>query len=200
MLSWLTLGWLLIDGIIGLSAGLSTNSVVLIGWGIDCGIEAVATLIIIWRFSGKRLDADNAERIAQRVVAVTFLLLVPYIVVEAIDHLITGNAGGISWIGIALAATDAILMPVLGQAKNRIGRQLNSAAATGAGKQNVFCAYLSIAVLIGLGANAILGWWWADPIAALLVAVVCVQAGISTWRGDSCEPLAGVETTCEQGQ
>jgi divalent metal cation (Fe/Co/Zn/Cd) transporter len=200
MLSWLTLGWLLIDGIIGLGAGLRTNSVVLIGWGIDCGIEAVAALIIIWRFSGKRLVADHVERIAQRVVAVTFLLLVPYIVIEAIDHLVTGNSGGVSWIGIALAATDAVLMPFLGQAKNRIGRQLNSAAATGAGKQNVLCAYLSIAVLIGLGANAILGWWWADPIAALLVAVVCVQAGISTWRGDSCEPLATTAAGSELAQ
>jgi divalent metal cation (Fe/Co/Zn/Cd) transporter len=187
MLSWLTIGWLAIDGIIGMSAGIASDSVVLIGWGLDCAIEAAAATILIWRFSGDRLHSEHAERLAQKLVGATFVLLVPYIVVQAIDHLITGNASGVSWIGLALAASDAILMPFLGQAKTRIGRQLNSAAATGAGKQNIICAYLSVAVLIGLGANALFGAWWADPIAGLLVAVVCLQAGLSTWRGDSCD-------------
>lgn len=187
MLSWLTLVWLTIDGIIGMTAGITANSVALIGWGLDCAIEAVAAYVIIWRFTGDRMHSAEAERRAQQVVAVSFLLLVPYIAVEAIDHLITGNTSGVSWVGIALATTDAILMPILGNAKKSSGKRLNSHATTRAGVQNILCAYLSIAVLIGLGANALFGFWWADPIAALIVAIVCLQAGISTWRGESCE-------------
>jgi divalent metal cation (Fe/Co/Zn/Cd) transporter len=187
LLSWLTIAWLAVDGVIGMSAGIASDSVVLIGWGVDCAIEAAAATILIWRFSGTRLHSDHAERLAQKVVGATFILLVPYIVVQAIDHLVIGNASGVSRIGLILAASDAVLMPFLGQAKTRIGQRLNSAAATGAGKQNIICAYLSVAVLIGLGANALFGAWWADPIAGLLVAVVCLQAGRSTWRGESCD-------------
>jgi divalent metal cation (Fe/Co/Zn/Cd) transporter len=153
---------------------------------------------LIWRFSGRRLHSQDAERLAQRVVGATFILLVPYIVVQAIDHLITGNTAGVSWIGLALAASDAVLMPFLGQAKTRTGRRLNSSAATGAGKQNIICAYLSIAVLVGLGANALLGAWWADPIAGLVVAVVCLQAGAATWRGESCDATVPPASTADQ--
>lgn len=187
LLSWLTLVWLAIDGAIGMTAGITANSVALIGWGIACAIEAAAALVIIWRFTGSRVHSPDAERLAQKVVGLSFFLLTPYIVVTAIDHLVTGNAAKASWIGIALAASDAILMPILGRAKKRAGTTIRSAATTGAGHQNIVCAYLSVAVLIGLGANALAGWWWADPIAALLVAVVCVQAGVRTWRGEGCE-------------
>lgn len=187
LLSWLTIAWLAIDGVIGMTAGLATDSVVLIGWGLDCGIEAAAASVLIWRFSAQRLASTAAEVVARRIVGITFILLVPYIVVQAIDHLITGNQSGVSWVGLALAASDAVLMPFLGRAKTRLGRQLDSAAATGSGKQNVICAYLSVAVLVGLGANALVGAWWADPIAGLLVAIVCLQAGLSTWRGEGCD-------------
>ena len=188
-LSMLTLGWLLVDGAIGMTAGLTANSVALIGWGLDCGIEAAAAIVIIWRFTGARVHSAHAERRAQQLVAVSFLLLAPYVVVEAIDHLATGNRAGASWLGIALAATDAILMPVLGVAKKRLGAELGSFATTADGTQNLLCAYLSAAVLGGLLLNALVGWWWADPIVALLVAVVVVQAGRRTWRGEACEDL-----------
>ena len=190
LLSWLTLVWLAIDGAIGMTAGITANSVALIGWGIDCGIEAAAALVIIWRFTGIRVHSPDAERLAQKVVGLSFFLLTPYIVVTALDHLLTGNAASASWIGIALAASDAILMPILGLAKKRAGTTIGSAATTGAGHQNILCAYLSVAVLIGLAANALVGWWWADPVAALLVAVVCVQAGARTWRGEGCDEAA----------
>jgi divalent metal cation (Fe/Co/Zn/Cd) transporter len=189
-LSCLTLGWLAIDGVIGMTAGITANSVALIGWGIDCAIEAAAALVIIWRFTGTRLHAEDAERLAQKVVGLSFFLLAPYIIVTALDHLLTGNAAQASWIGIALAASDAVLMPILGRAKKNAGTRLGSAATTGAGHQNILCAYLSVAVLIGLAANALAGWWWADPVAALLAAVVCIQAGTRTWRGESCDELA----------
>ncbi|WP_198954418.1 cation transporter [Kineosporia sp. R_H_3] len=187
VLSWVTLVWLAIDGVVGMSAGIAADSVALIGWGLDCAIEAAAALVIIWRFSGDRIHSVTAERLAQKVVAVSFILLVPYIVVAAIDHLATGNAAGGSWVGIGLAGIDAALMPILGRAKKRLGRQLGSHATSGAGTQNILCAYLSIAVLIGLVANAALGWWRADPIVALVVAAACLQAGWNTWRGNTCD-------------
>src|SRR5207244_633367 len=117
---------------------------------------------------GRRLQSDEAERTTQTVVAVSFFLLVPYIVVEALDHLRTGNASKGSWIGIALAAVDAALMPLVGQKKKRLGRQLGSPATSSVGVQNLLCAYLSVAVLVGLLANAAFGMWWADPISALV--------------------------------
>jgi divalent metal cation (Fe/Co/Zn/Cd) transporter len=187
VLSWITLVWLAIDGVVGMTAGITADSVALIGWGLDCAIEAAAALVIIWRFSGDRIHSAAAERLAQKVVAVSFILLVPYIVVAAIDHLATGNPSGGSWVGIALAGIDATLMPILGRAKKRLGRGLDSHATSGAGAQNILCAYLSIAVLLGLVANAALGWWRADPIVALLVAAACVQAGWNTWRGNTCD-------------
>ncbi|HVQ18961.1 MAG TPA: cation transporter [Actinomycetes bacterium] len=182
LLSWLTLGWLTVDSVIAMAAGIAANSVALIGWGVDCAIQGAASLVIIWRFSGARVQSDDAERTAQRVVGVSFFLLAPYIVVMSVTHLLTGNAAEASWIGMGLAATDAILMPLVGRGKQRAGQGLCSTATTGAGRQNILCAYLSVAVLLGLGANALLGWWWADPVAALLVAVVCVQSGVRVCR------------------
>jgi len=139
-ISWLTLAWLLVDGAIGMTAGVTANSVALIGWGLDCAIEAAASLVIVWRFTGSRVHSDDAERLAQKVVAASFFLLAPYIIVEAVDHLITGNAAKASWIGIALAGADVVLMPLCGRAKKRVGNRLRSGATAGGGKQNILCA------------------------------------------------------------
>jgi divalent metal cation (Fe/Co/Zn/Cd) transporter len=191
-LSWLTVAWLAVDGAVGMTAGIAANSVALIGWGLDCAIEAAAALVVIWRFTGVRVDSIEAEALARRVVGVSFFLLVPYIVVGSVDQLVSGGGARGSWIGIVLAATDAALMPLLGRAKKRLGTRLESAATAGAGHQNILCAYLSGAVLVGLAANLTLGWWWADPVVAFLVAVACLQAGWNTWRGEACDdPVAG---------
>ena len=187
LISWIGLAWLLADGAIGMTAGLAANSVALIGWGLDCAIQSVASLIIIWRFTGDRIHSVRAERLSQKVVGLSFFLLAPYIIVAAIDHLVTGDAAGASLLGIALAGSDMLLMPLLGLAKRRVGHQLRSDATVGEGTQNILCAYLSLAVLVGLGANALFGLWWADPAVALLVAIVVIQAGISTWRGRACD-------------
>jgi divalent metal cation (Fe/Co/Zn/Cd) transporter len=189
LISWIGLVWLLIDGAIGMTAGITANSVALMGWGLDCTIQAVASLVIIWRFTGNRIHSDAAERTAQKVVAVSFFLLAPYIVVAAVDHLVTGNASHTSWLGIALAGTDVLLMPLLGRVKRRVGIQLGSSATTGEGRQNILCAYLSLGVLLGLAANPLLGWWWMDPIVGMGVAVVVIQAGMRTWRGEECESV-----------
>jgi divalent metal cation (Fe/Co/Zn/Cd) transporter len=185
-LTYFTLVWLAVDGAIGMTAGIAANSVALIGWGLDCAIQAVAAIVILWRFSAGRRDSAQAERRAQQVVAVSYMLLVPYIIVVSVDQLLSSNAAAASSIGIALAATDAVVMPALGQWKARLGTKLGSCATRSAGKQNILCAYLSIGVLVGLGANALLGWWWADPTVALLVAGACAQAGLQAWRGEGC--------------
>jgi divalent metal cation (Fe/Co/Zn/Cd) transporter len=183
-LSWLTIGWLLVDGAVGMTAGLAADSVALIGWGLDCAVQAGAAVVILWRFSAARVDSVGAERLAQRVVGASFFLLAPYIVAVAIDHLVTEDAARASWLGAGLAATDAVVMPVLGRAKQRVGTRLDSLATRSEGRQNVLCAYLSVAVLLGLAANALAGWWWADPLVALLVAVVVIQAGVRSWQGE----------------
>jgi divalent metal cation (Fe/Co/Zn/Cd) transporter len=187
-LSWLTVAWFAVDGTVGMAAGITANSVALIGWGLDCAIQAASSAAIIWRFTGRRIHAVDAERRTQAAVAVSFFLLVPYIVVEAVDQLVSGSAAKGSWIGVALAAVDAALMPLLGRAKKRVGTRLGSHATTSVGRQNVLCAYLSVAVLLGLLANVALGLWCADPLIALVVAAVCAQAGVAAWRGDTCAP------------
>jgi divalent metal cation (Fe/Co/Zn/Cd) transporter len=139
------------------------------------------------RFTGERIHSEDAETRAQKIVAATFFLLAPYIVVAAIQHLATGNQARASWVGVGLAIISITLMPQFGRVKKRLGNQLQSNATAGEGTQNILCAYLSLAILIGLGANALFGLWWADPLVALLVAVVAVQAGVRTWRGEACD-------------
>jgi divalent metal cation (Fe/Co/Zn/Cd) transporter len=186
LLSWLSLAWMTAEGAIGLTAGIVANSIALIGYGLDSTIEGIASIVIIWRFTGDRIHSEHAETRAQKVVAVSFFLLAPYIIVEALHRLLTSQEAQPSWLGIGLAIVSITLMPLFGRAKKRIGNQLQSAATAGEGTQNILCAYLSLAILVGLGANALLGLWWADPLVALVVAVVAVQAGVRTWRGQGC--------------
>lgn len=186
LISWLSLAWMLAEAVIGVRAGLTANSIALVGWGIDSTIEGVASLVIIWRFTGHRIHSDEAETTARKVVAISFFLLAPYIAIEATRHLVTGNEAKGSWVGVGLAISAVVLMPLFGHAKKRIGTRLNSGATTGEGNQNILCAYLSVAILVGLATNALFGYWWADPIVALIVAVVAVQAGARTWRGEGC--------------
>jgi divalent metal cation (Fe/Co/Zn/Cd) transporter len=185
-LSWLSLAWMTAEGTIGVTAGILANSIALIGYGLDSTIEGIASIVIIWRFTGDRLHSQHAEARAQKIVAISFFLLTPYIITAAVQHLITGNQARASWVGIGLALVSITLMPLFGRAKKRIGNELQSAATAGEGTQNILCAYLSLAILIGLGANALFGLWWADPLVALIVAVVAVQAGVRTWRGQGC--------------
>lgn len=188
LISWLSLLWMTAEGVIGTTAGFMANSIALIGYGVDSTITGIASLIIIWRFTGARVDSETAEVRAQKIVAVTFFLLAPYIIVAAVHHLVTGSEAQASWVGICLAIVSVTVMPVFGRAKKRIGYGLQSSATSGEGTQNILCAYLSLAILVGLGANAVLGLWWADPLVALLVAVVALQTGARTWRGDACGP------------
>ena len=186
LISWLSLVWMTAEGVIGTTVGIMANSIALIGYGVDSTITGVASVIIIWRFSGDRVDSDRAEARAQKIVAITFFILAPYIIVAAGHHLLTGSEAQASWVGIGLAIVSVTLMPIFGRAKKRIGNRLQSHATTGEGTQNILCACLSLAILVGLAGNAILGLWWADPLAALIVATVALQTGARTWRGQGC--------------
>ena len=186
MLSWVSLVWMSLEGGIAITAGLLAGSVALIGFGLDSAIEGVASVVIIWRFTGARMLSHAAEERAQKLVAVQFFLLAPYVAFEAIHHLAAGDRPEVSVLGMVLTASSLIGMPLLGVAKQRVALQLGSQATHGEGAQNLLCAYLAGAVFLGLAGNAALGWWWLDPIAALFIAVVALREGAETWRGEGC--------------
>jgi divalent metal cation (Fe/Co/Zn/Cd) transporter len=186
VLAWASLLWMTAEGAIAVVAGILAGSIALIGFGIDSAIEGIASVVIIWRFWGKRALSEAAERRAQKLVAVQFFILAPYVAIEAVRTLVMSDHPDVSRLGIALTAVSLVLMPYFGVAKRRVGDRLGSRATQGEGMQNILCAYLSAAVLAGLGANALLGWWWADPLAALVIAVVAVREGLESWRGEEC--------------
>ena len=185
-LSWLSLIWMGAEGTIAIVAGILAGSIALIGFGIDSAIEGFASGIIVWRFTGARMLSSTAEERAQKLVAIQFFLLAPYITFEAISALIGGEHPETSWLGIGLTVASLIGMPLLGIAKVRLAEQLGSPATKGEGNQNLLCAYLAGAVLVGLLGNTLVGAWWLDPVAALAIAGVAVREGLETWRGEGC--------------
>ena len=194
LLSWLSLAWMTVEGGVAIGAGIAAGSIALVGFGLDSAIEGFASVIIIWRFTGDRVFSHAAEQRAQRLVAVQFFLLAPYVGVESIKALALGDRPETSWLGIALAIGSVVLMPALAVAKQRLADQLGSAATAGEGRQNMLCAYLAGALLIGLLGNALLGAWWLDPVVGLLIAAVAVKEGREAWRGEGCcvsSPLDG---------
>ncbi len=186
LLSWASLGYMAMEGVVAVTAGVMAGSIALIGFGIDSAIEGFASVVIVWRFTGWRTPSGSAERKAQKLVAVQFFVLAPYVAVEAIRALVAGHHPDESAVGIALAASSLVVMPVLGRAKQRIGGQIGSSATASEGKQNLLCAYLAGALLVGLVGNSLFGAWWLDPIVALLIAYAALQEGREAWRGDAC--------------
>jgi len=186
LLAWGSLAWMTAEGVVAIVAGIAAGSIALVGFGLDSAIEGLASVVIIWRFWGARALSDRAERRAQKLVAVQFFILAPYVGVEAVRALVGGHEPETSLLGIGLTIVSAILMPAFGVAKRRVGAALGSAATRAEGMQNMLCAYLSLAVLAGLLGNTLAGWWWLDPLAALLIAYVAVREGREAWRGDDC--------------
>jgi divalent metal cation (Fe/Co/Zn/Cd) transporter len=186
-LAWGGLAWHFAEFAIAIVAGIAAGSIALIGFGADSLIETMAGFVVLWLFTGRRLNSPTAERRAQQMIAASFYVLAAYVGVEAVRSLIGGNEPSTSWVGIGLAAFTAVTMPLLASAKRRVGNKLGSSATVQEASQTQLCAYLSIALLIGLGANALFGWWWADPLAALVIAGVALREGRESWRGDSCE-------------
>ena len=186
ILSWISLVWMGAEGAIGITAGVLAGSIALISFGLDSVIEGLASLVIVWRFTGSRLLSHGAERRAQKLVALQFFLLAPYVAVEALHKLVTGEQAETSWLGIALVTSSLVGMPLLGIAKRRLADTLGSVTTCGEGTQNLLCAYLAAAVLLGLLGNTLFGLWWLDPLAALVVALVAVREGRASWRGEGC--------------
>ncbi len=185
-LSWVSLIWMSAEGIIGLIAGVQAQSISLLGWALGSVIEGLASVIVIWRFTGTRTLSENAESRAQKAVAVSFFLLAPYITIEAVRDLLDGHQAGVNGLGIIVTAASLVVMPVLGVAKKRLGAVLGSGATAGEGVQNLICAAQAGAVLLGLAGTAALGWTWLDPAIALLLAGWAIREGREAWRGDDC--------------
>lgn len=187
LLSWLSLAYMGAEGVIAIAAAAAAGSVALLGFGLDSAIEAAASIIIVWRFTGARTLSETAERRAGKAVAVTFFLLAPYIAIDAAHSLLTREHPHTSWLGIGLSVISLIVMPLLGGAKKRIGARLGSPATTGEGGQNILCAYLAAAVLAGLLANTLFGLWRLDPVIALGIAALAVHEGREAWEGEEQE-------------
>jgi divalent metal cation (Fe/Co/Zn/Cd) transporter len=193
-LSWLSLAYMGAEAAIAIAAAILSSSVALLGFGLDSAIEGLASIVVIWRFSGARRMSEHAEQRARRLVAVTFFLLAPYITQDAIRTLIDGGHPRTSWLGIGVSIASIGAMPLLGRAKHAIGLRLDSGATVGEGTQNMLCAYLAAAVLIGLALNAAFGLWWADPAVALAIGALALNEGRQTWHGEcgcAISPLAG---------
>ncbi|MET0191178.1 MAG: cation transporter [Pseudonocardia sediminis] len=179
-----TISYNVVEAVVAISAGTVASSVALIGFGLDSVIEVGSAAAVAWQFSGR--DPQARERAALRVIAWSFFALAAYVGVEAVRGLLGAGEAERSTVGIVLVAVSVAVMPFLSWAQRRAGRELGSASAVADSKQTLLCTYLSAAVLVGLVLNATLGWWWADPVAGLVLAVLAVREGRNAWRGDLC--------------
>lgn len=179
-----TITYNVVEAIIALAAGTVASSTALIGFGLDSIIEVASAAAVAWQFSGK--DPEARERTALKVIAVSFFALAAYVTFESVTALISQERAEHSTVGIVLAAVSLLVMPGLSYAQRRAGRELGSASAVADSKQTLLCTYLSAVLLVGLGVNSLFGWWWADPLAAIVIAAVAVKEGREAWRGDHC--------------
>lgn len=179
-------GWHIVEAAVAIGAGVTAGSVALIGFGADSLIEAGAGVVVLWLMAAERSSSPRAERRAQQLIAASFVVLAAYVGVEAVRDLVAGHHPDVSWVGIALSVITLATMPPLAAAKRRVGEQLGSAATASESRQTMLCAYLSAALLVGLLANALTGWWWADPVVALGIGAVALREGRDAWRGDAC--------------
>jgi divalent metal cation (Fe/Co/Zn/Cd) transporter len=186
-----TIVYNIIESAVALTAGTISSSTALIGFGIDSIIEVSSAAALAWQFSARDAGRRQArEHSALRITAISFFALSAYLVVEAARALTGGAEAQPSPVGITLAAVSLAVMPILSTAQRRAGSQLASASAVSDSRQTLLCSYLSAALLIGLLTNTLLGWAWADPAAATVIAAIALKEGLNAWRGDSCCPIA----------
>lgn len=188
-----TITYNVIEGAIAITAGTVAGSTALVGFGLDSMIEVSSAAIVTWQFSA--VDPEARERTALRVIAFSFLALAAYVTAESVRALIEGHEPDASTVGIVLAAVSLLIMPLLSYAQRRTGRELGSASAVADSKQTLLCTYMSAVLLVGLSVNAAFGWWWADPLAGLVIAAIALKEGREAWRGDACcapAPVRGV--------
>ncbi|WP_406246448.1 cation diffusion facilitator family transporter [Microbacterium sp. M] len=187
----ITIGYNLIEAIVALSAGAAASSAALLGFGLDSTIEVLSAAAVAWQFT--RRDPERWEKPTLRVIAVAFFALAAWVAVSAVLTL-SGiwDEPSHSPLGIGVAVVSVIVMPFLSLWERRTGRELGSASAVADSKQTMICTYLSAAVLIGLLLNLWFGWWWADALAALVIAGFAIHEGIEAWRGDACATSVGM--------
>lgn len=185
LLAYATAGYNLVEGIVALAAGSLASSAALIGFGLDSAIEVSSALVVIWQFRSRWPEAR--ERLALKLIAVSFFALAGWVAVSALRTLLGGAEARPSPVGIGLAIVSLIVMPLLVWAKRRTGKELRSATVVADSTQTLLCTYLSAILLLGLGLNAWLGWAWADSVAALAIAGVAVKEGVEAWRGEHCD-------------
>jgi divalent metal cation (Fe/Co/Zn/Cd) transporter len=184
-----TISWNAVEGVVAVVAGVGAGSASLVGFGFDSGIEVSAALVLLWRLRQERhggcMQASDAR--ATRAIAVSFVALAAYVGIESTRDLLAGSRPDASTVGVVMAALSLAVMPVLASAKRELAPALGSAAAVADAKQTNLCALLSAVLLAGLGANAALGWWWADPIAGLGIAALASLEARRTWSAESLE-------------
>lgn len=182
LLAYLTIGWNSLEAIIAVGAGLMAGSIALVGFGVDSVIEVSSGAIILWRLA----SGEHRERLALRLVGVSFLALAAYVAFEAGKSLWFQEPPDATYVGIAIAALSLLIMPLLARAKRQVATNLNSRAMQADSRQTDICVYLSAILLGGLGLNAVFGWWWADPFAALIMVPIIAREGIGALRGETC--------------
>lgn len=179
-----TITYNVIEAIVALTEGARVSSTALVGFGLDSVIEVSSAAAVAWQFAGR--DPEAREKVALRIIALSFFGLAAYVTVDAVRALLGTGEAQHSTIGIALAALSLVIMPALSYAQRRAGRELGSLSAVADSKQTLLCTYLSAVLLVGLVLNSLFGWSWADPIAGLVIAGVAVREGIEAWKGDTC--------------
>jgi divalent metal cation (Fe/Co/Zn/Cd) transporter len=184
-LEYLTIGWNLLEAVVAIGSGLVAGSSALVGFGFDSLIESTSGGALLWRLHSD-VDAERRERIALKLVGGSFLLLGAYVAFDAVKSLINREPPEASHVGIGLAIVSLRVMPLLARAKRRVASSLNSRAMKADSRQTDICAYLSAILLGGLLLNALLGWWWADPVAALAMVPIIAKEGIESLRGERC--------------
>jgi divalent metal cation (Fe/Co/Zn/Cd) transporter len=179
-----TIVYNVIEAAVAITAGTIASSTALIGFGLDSIIEVSSAAAVAWQFAGR--DPEAREKVALRIIAVSFFVLAGYVTIESVRALVGGAEAQHSSVGLVLAAVSLLVMPVLSYAQRRAGRELGSRSAVADSKQTLLCTYLSAVVLVGLAVNSLFGWSWADPMAALVIAAVAVKEGREAWRGHTC--------------
>jgi divalent metal cation (Fe/Co/Zn/Cd) transporter len=184
-LEYFTLGWNLLEAAVAVGAGIFAGSIALVGFGVDSLIESLSGATLLWRLQSHEAD-ERREQLALRLVGVSFLVLAAYVAFEAVKSLYLRELPEASIVGIVLAVLSLIVMPLLARAKRKVATRLESRALHADSRQTDLCAYLSAILLGGLGLNALVGWWWADPVAALIMVPIIAREGVEALRGDDC--------------
>ncbi|MEO3780405.1 cation transporter [Micromonospora sp. B11E3] len=184
LLAAATITYNVVEAIVAITAGAAASSTALIGFGLDSVIEVSSAAAVAWQFAGR--DPQAREKVALRVIAVSFFALAAYVVVGSMRALTGNGEAEHSAVGLVLAALSLLVMPLLSAAQRRAGRELGSRSAVADSRQTLLCTYLSAVLLVGLGLNSLFGWSWADPVAALVIAGVAIKEGREAWRGDAC--------------